>query len=410
MIGLTALLYGRPVFEPGAARHPVRTARRSCVGLLSGQGSNEAFLRQLDSVHLQWFAAEDEGRTEDPTEQKIRKSREEGKVAKSQDVTSALLLITTIVTIALLSDYLLDHLLSMVGFFVFNSTQIDITEPNNVFSTFYGYFIRITIPIGVVALVTAIMGNLIQIGPLFTVKPISPDLNKITPKIGKFIQRSFLSTEALFNWFKNVGKVLILAGLAFFNIQTNLLRITNLLRVPFMQSFSEIARIAFVLLVEAGIILLILSIFDYLFQRHLHRESLKMTRQEVKEERKTYEGDPQVKSRMRQRMQEMLSRNMVQNVPDADVVVTNPTHYAVALQYRREIMEAPTVLAKGADNIAQRMREVAQENEVPLIENKPLARALYAEVEIGDVIPEKFYEAVVTVLKQVYRMKGAGVG
>jgi flagellar biosynthetic protein FlhB len=361
-------------------------------------------------VHLQWFAAEDEGRTEDPTEHKIRKSREEGKVAKSQDVTSALLLLTTIVTIALLSDYLLNHMLSMVGYFVFNATEIDITQPNNVFAIFYSYFIRITIPIGAVALVTAIMGNLIQVGPLFTVKPITPDLNKITPKIGKFIERSFLSTEALFNWFKNVGKVLILAGLAFFNIQTNLLRITNLLRVPFLQSFGEIARIALVLLIEAGIILLVLSIFDYLFQRHLHRESLKMTRQEVKEERKTYEGDPLVKNRMRQRMQEMLSRNMVQNVPDADVVVTNPTHYAVALQYRRELMEAPTVLAKGVDNIAQRMREVAQEHDVPLIENKPLARALYAEVEIGDVIPEKFYEAVVTVLKQVYRMKGSRIG
>jgi len=170
------------------------------------------------------------------------------------------------------------------------------------------------------------------------------------------------------------------------------------------------ARLAFTLLVSAGIILLILSIFDYMFQRHLHRESIKMTRQEVKEERKTYEGDPQVKSRMKQRMQELLSRNMVQNVPDADVVVTNPTHFAVALQYRREVMEAPTVIAKGADQIAFRIREVAEEHDVPLIENKPLARALHAEVEIGDVIPEKFYEAVVTVLKQVYRMKGTRVG
>jgi flagellar biosynthetic protein FlhB len=204
--------------------------------------------------------------------------------------------------------------------------------------------------------------------------------------------------------------VIILSGLAFLIIQGNIHRITNLLRVPFLQAFGEIARLAFSLLVYAGIILLVLSIFDYMFQRHLHRESLKMTRQEVKEERKTYEGDPMVKSRMKQRMQELLSRNMVQNVPEADVVVTNPTHYAVAMQYRRELMEAPTVIAKGADQIAFRIREVAEESEVPLIENKPLARALYAEVEIGDVIPEKFYEAVVAVLKQVYRMKGTRVG
>lgn len=372
--------------------------------------ANRDFLDQLAGMDLQWFAAEDEGRTEDPTEHKVREARKEGKVAKSQDITSALLLLTTIVTIALLSDYLLEHMLSLVAWFYGNATEIDITQPNTIMPVFYGYFIRIMIPIAAVALVTAVMGNLIQVGPLFTLKPITPDLNKITPKVGKFVQRSFFSMEAVFNWFKNMGKVIILSGLAFIVIQGNIHRIVNLLRVPFLQSFGEIARLAFTLLVSAGIILLILSIFDYMFQRHLHRESLKMTRQEVKEERKTYEGDPQVKSRMKQRMQELLSRNMVQNVPDADVVVTNPTHFAVALQYRREVMEAPTVLAKGADQIAFRIREVAEEHEVPLIENKPLARALHAEVEIGDVIPEKFYEAVVTVLKQVYRMKGTRVG
>ncbi len=368
------------------------------------------FLRDLERVHLQWFAAEDEGRTEDPTEHKIRKAREEGKVAKSQDVTSALLLLVTIVTIALISGFLMNHLLSMVGYFYSNATEIDITRPNNVAPIFYGYYIRIMLPIAAVALVAAVMGNLIQVGPLFTVKTITPDFNRITPKVGKFIQRSFLSTEALFNWFKNLGKVIILSALAFFNIQTNLDRLTNLLRVPFLQAFGEVTRIAFSLLVQAAIILLVLSIFDYLFQRHLHRESLKMTRQEVKEERKTYEGDPLVKSRMKQRMQELLSRNMVQNVPEADVVVTNPTHYAVALQYRRELMSAPTVIAKGQDQIAFRIREVAEEHDIPLVENKPLARALHAEVEIGDTIPEKFYEAVVAVLKQVYRMRGVRVG
>jgi flagellar biosynthesis protein FlhB len=389
------------------------TERIRSVELCFLRASNvdrERFLRDLEEMHLQWFAAEDEGRTEDPTEHKVRKAREEGKVAKSQDVTSALLLLFTIVTIALLSDYLLSHMLTMVGWFVHNATLIDITEPNDVVSTFYGFFLRIMIPIASVALVTAIMANLVQVGPLFTLKAINPDFNKITPKIGKFIERSFLSTEALFNWFKNIGKVIILSGLAFLIIQGNIHRITNLLRVPFLQAFGEIARLAFMLLVYAGIILLVLSIFDFMFQRHLHRESLKMTRQEVKEERKTYEGDPMVKSRMKQRMQELLSRNMVQNVPEADVVVTNPTHYAVAMQYRRELMEAPTVIAKGADQIAFKIREVAEENSVPLIENKPLARALYAEVEIGDVIPEKFYEAVVAVLKQVYRMKGTRVG
>jgi flagellar biosynthetic protein FlhB len=180
--------------------------------------------------------------------------------------------------------------------------------------------------------------------------------------------------------------------------------------VPFLQAFGAVAGIAFRILIQAAIVMLLLSIFDYMFQRHQHRESLQMTKQEVKEERKTYEGDPMVKSRLKQRMQEMMSRNMVQNVPQADVVVTNPTHYAVALEYSRDTMVAPTVTAKGQDNMARIIRETAEEHEVPVIENKPLARALYAEVEIGDVIPQKFYEAVVAVLKQVYRMSGREAG
>ncbi|MFW6249907.1 MAG: EscU/YscU/HrcU family type III secretion system export apparatus switch protein, partial [Alkalispirochaetaceae bacterium] len=163
------------------------------------------------------------------------------------------------------------------------------------------------------------------------------------------------------------------------------------------------------LVLQAAIILLILSILDYFWSRRQHLEQLKMTKQEVKEERKQYEGDPLVKSRLRQRMQELLSRNMIQNVPQADVVVTNPTHYAVALQYDAARMQAPTVVAKGADNIAFKIREVAEEHGVPIFENKPLARALFAELEIGDEIPEQYYQALVTILKEVYRMKGKKV-
>jgi flagellar biosynthesis protein FlhB len=194
------------------------------------------------------------------------------------------------------------------------------------------------------------------------------------------------------------------------NVAFRIREITATLHAPFLQSFSLIAQIAFNMLLQSAILLLVLSIFDYLFQRKQHMESLKMTRQEVKEERRTFEGDPMIKGRMRQRMNELLNRNMIQNVADADVVVTNPTHYAVAMQYDRLTMDAPTVVAKGEDNMAFRIREAASEADVPIIENKPLARALYAEVEVGDTIPEQFYEAVVIVLKQVYRMTGRAVG
>jgi flagellar biosynthetic protein FlhB len=364
------------------------------------------FLLQLDRMHLQWFAAEDEGRTEEPTEHKLRESREEGKVAKSQDVTGAVVLLFTIVTIGLLSGFLFDTMASMVAFFLGKAGEVNVATNQTLLDSFLRYFIRLTVPIGVVAFIAAVLGNMVQVGLLFTWKPIQPDFSKIAPRFGRFFQRSFFSAEAGFNLLKSMGKVLIIGAIAYFNIRAEFPMLANLVRVPFMQAFVQVARMAFTILVEAAVIMLVLSIFDYMFQRRQHREQLKMTKQEVKEERKTYEGDPQIKSRLRERMRELASRNQMQNVPNADVVVTNPTHYAVAMEYKRMQMAAPTVTAKGADNIALRIREMAQESEVPVIENRPLARALYSEVEIGDEIPEKYYEAVVAVLKQVYRMTG----
>lgn len=364
------------------------------------------FRAQLEAMHLQWFAAEDEGRTEEPTEHKIRKAREDGKVAKSQDVTQAIVLIFTAATLALVAGFMFREMGQMVSYYFSNLTEIDVTETGVIAGTFLRYFVRLTLPIGAVAFVAAVMGNVLQVGLLFTVKPITPDFKKITPNFSRFVQKSFMSSEALFNLAKAVGKVLIVGAIAFVNIRSRIDQITNLLWVPFLQSVRFIALTGLSILLQVSVVFLVLSIFDYYFQRRQHRESLKMTRQEVKEERKTYEGDPLVKSRLRQRMQEVLSRNMVRKVPEADVVVTNPTHFAVAMEYKRELMTAPMVTAKGQDLVAQRIREIAVESGVPIIENRPLARALYHEVEIGDEIPQQFYEAAVAVLKQVYTMKG----
>jgi flagellar biosynthetic protein FlhB len=156
------------------------------------------------------------------------------------------------------------------------------------------------------------------------------------------------------------------------------------------------------LVIEVAAALIALAIPDYLFQRRQYMESLKMSKEEVKEERKMQEGDPLVKSRLRERMRELLLRNMAVNVPKADVVITNPTHYAIALEWDREKMPAPTVTAKGVDEVAQRIKRIAVENGVPLVENRPLARALYTDVEIGDSIPDKYYQAIAAVLAHIY--------
>ncbi len=357
-------------------------------------------------IDIQWFAAEDEGRTEEPTEHKLRKAREEGKVVKSVEFTSAMILLFSVIVIALTSSIFLKNSVAMLRFFFANSSKIDITSDNSVVKAFYSFFIKLGAPILVTAFVAALLGNIFQVGFLFTVKPVTPDFNRIVPHFGKFFKRAMFSQEAAFNLGKSIFKVIFIGVVAYLNIKAELPKLVRTLDMQFFRSFTLIANIAFKILIEAAISLLILAIPDYMFQRRLHIESLKMSKQEIKEERRMYEGDPLVKSRLRERMRSLLTQNMLRNVPKADVVITNPTHFAVAIEWNRTVMAAPTVIAKGADHIAFKIREIATENNVPLVENKPLARALYNEVEIGDEIPEKFYEAMATILAQIYRLSG----
>jgi flagellar biosynthesis protein FlhB len=357
-------------------------------------------------IPLNWFAAEDEGRTEDPTEHKIRKAREDGKVAKSSEFSAAIVLLFPILAIALLSSYTLRTMLDMIYYFFTISVETNITGDNGIFPVFVSYAARLTLPVFGIAFFSAVMANLLQVGFLFTTKTITPDLNKIVPNFTKFLQRSFFSAEALFNLGKTFFKVIAIGLVAYINIRIEMDRIVRFVDVPFFMSLQAIAVAALKILIESALLMLVLSFPDYMFQRHQHRESLKMTKQELKEERKMTEGDPLIKSRLRERMQQILSQNMMRAVPEADVVITNPTHYAIALQWKRDTMAAPAVSAKGQDNMALRIREIARDNNIPVIENKPLARALYAEVEIGDEIPETYYEVTAIILAQVYGMAG----
>jgi flagellar biosynthetic protein FlhB len=205
---------------------------------------------------------------------------------------------------------------------------------------------------------------------------------------------------------KSLLKIAIIGFLSYWNISRKIPEITNLVYATVSEAGVVIGSLAFRLMLEAAVIMLILSLPDYLFQRRQHRESLKMTRHEIKEEMKQSEGDPQIKGRLRQKMRELLTGQMMQNVPNADVVITNPTHYAVALEYKQDSMAAPRVSAKGANEVAQRIKQIARDNEVPVLENKPLARALHANVDIGDEIPVEYYRVVAEIIDKVYEMKG----
>jgi flagellar biosynthesis protein FlhB len=356
-------------------------------------------------VPLQWFAAEDEGRTEEPSEHKLRKAREEGKVAKSADVSSALVLVAGTSALGLLGENILRSSAQMLTYFISISTSPDALGPT-LMTAFVSWLVKISLPFLAVVFVAAILGNVIQVGFLFTAKPITPDFGRIVPRFGRWLQRSFASGEALFNFVKSLVKIAIVGLLGYLNIRGAMPDLTRLAMQPFMEGVGLVSRLAFRIVLEASIAFLVFSAVDYWFQRRQHMESLKMSKQEVKEERKMYEGDPLTRSRLRERMREIMRRTMLKAVPKADVVITNPTHFAVALEYNRAVMTAPTVVAKGADLVAQKIKEVAAENGVPIMENKPMAQALFKEVEIGDAIPEKFYEAMSIILAEVYKMNG----
>ena len=292
----------------------------------------------------------------------------------------------------------------MVRFFFDRAVELDPTKDGIIVQAFFQYFVQLSLPIATVAVISAIFANVVQTGFLFTTKPLVPNFSKIVPHFGKYFQRTLFSMEGLFNFAKSIAKMAIVGVIAFLLIQSRIHELANLQTLSVWKGFTTVASIAAQMIIISALLLLLLSIPDYLFQRWQYRESLKMTKQEVKEERKMYEGDPLIKGRLRQRMRELLSRNMAANVPKADVVITNPTHYAVALEWNQGGMSAPMVSAKGADEVALRIKQIALDNGVPIVENRPLARALFAETEIGDIIPEKYYQAIAVVLAHVYKL------
>lgn len=355
-------------------------------------------------IDLQWFAAEDEGRTEDPTEYKLRKAREEGRVAKSQELNGALVLLIPALVLVALAPGMMNTCTEMIRFFLLRSTTTEINDPV-LAQAFLRYFIKLVLPIAASAVLAGLASNLVQNGGfIFSVKPIAINMGKISPNFPKYFKRVLFSSEGLFNLAKSLMKVGVIAFVAYLTIRGEVPRLVSMLSTSLWQAIVFVASLAARILLVSAIIFIAISVPDYVFQRRQFIESLKMTRQEIKEEYKQMEGDPLVKSRLRQRMRELLSQNMMVNVPKADVVITNPTHFAVAMQWDRSTMRAPMLTAKGADLQAQRIKQLARENDVPIVENKPLARALYAEVEIGDMIPDEYYQALAVILAKVYAL------
>lgn len=357
-------------------------------------------------IDIQWFAsAEEEGRTEKATETKLKKAREEGRVAKSPEISGALVMLFPVICLILLAPWIFNNCVRILEFYFTKAGSSDLSDPA-LYGAFITTFAKIVLPISVTAMIAGIVGNVVQTrGFIFSTKPIEPKFSKIIPKFGEFFRRTLFSFTGLFNIFKSIFKVVILSIVAWLVLKRELPVLLSLQTVGLYPAIIYLAKIVAKLLIIAAVFFLVIAIPDYLVQRHEFMEKMKMSKQDIKEEYKNMEGDPLIKSRLRQYMREMLTKNIQANVAKADVVITNPTHYAVAIQYDKTVMQGPMVVAKGVDNLAQRIKEIARENDVQIVENRPLARALYAEVEIGDIIPETYYQALALILSRVYTMK-----
>ncbi len=363
-------------------------------------------------INLQWFAKDGEGgeKTEPATAKKLRDAREEGKVAKSKELTAAFDLIVLFLVLKVFISFVAEKLLNSFSyiynlipdFVEMNAKDVSAQAVGTLISNVLLQIIIVCAPFFIFGLVVTLVISIYQVGWKVTTKPMMPKLNKFNPING--FKRMF-SSESLFELLKSILKIVLIIYIAYSSIKDEADNLFILYEIPLTQAILLTGTIVLDTGLKISIAYLVIGIVDYIYQKHKFSEDMKMTKQEVKDEYKNTEGNPEIKGRQRQRMREVSQRRMMQDVPKADVVITNPTHYAVAIKYDAETAKAPVVLAKGEDYLAQKIKEAAKEHQVEIVENKPLARMLYANVDIGQEIPPELYQAVAEVLAMVYNMK-----
>ena len=352
------------------------------------------------------MAAEDEGRTEEPSEYKLEKARKEGRVAKSAEVSSSLVLLFSVLVLLFFGKTILNDLITAFKYYFNVAAEGDYKNPSVVYYFFY-ILLKCLIPVGVVTLIAGIMGNIVQTkGIVFSLKPIEPKFSKIVPKLGEYFKKTIFSGKGLFNITKSILKIVIIAVVGYIFIKKNIPELIQVINNGQINvAISKIAKMCAQLLIVVSVIFLLLSIPDYFVMKREFMEEMKMTKQEVKEEYKEMEGDPEVKGRLKQMQQQLLSQNIRQAVAESDVVITNPTHFAVALKYDQEKTDSPMVNAKGQDEIAQTIKSIAKENNVPIVENRPIARELYTNLQVGDIIPQIYFNVIATIYSQLDKFK-----
>ena len=345
-------------------------------------------------------------KTEEPTGKRRSKARDDGNVPKSQDINVVAGLFAGLIYLLLMGPSMAQALGLFIKKIFTQQTQIEVNQETMVVLlkdtlTDTSAFLM---PFFTVLVIAAIASNISQIGFLFTTKVFKPKLDKFNPIKG---MKKYFKIRQVIEILKSVAKVFAVGLPPYFIIKGEMNKLPLIMDMSVWTIMGYIGITMIKIFLAVALVLLIIAIYDLIHTRKKHTEDLMMTKQEVKDERKNSEGDPKVKAKIRRMQLDEIRKRMMDSVPQADVVITNPTRLAIALKYDRSISHAPIVVAKGARLIAEKIREVARENGVPIVENKPLAQSLYKMVEIGESIPEDLYKAVASVLAYVYNQKQA---
>lgn len=361
--------------------------------------------------NLQWFASGEGGeKTEPATQKKLDEARKEGKVAKSKDLTEAFQLVILFMLLKIFMGYVGEQLIDvfsiclgrMSEFMQVNQKELTTVAISGFLQNMILKWMLIVLPFFGFGLVITLLLTIYQVGWKVSTKPLEPKLSKFNPISGF---KRIISKDSLFELVKSIAKIGLIVYIAYDNISEEADSLFILYEISLNQAIALVGKIILDVGLEISIIFVVVGLVDYMYQKYKFSEEMKMTKQEVKDEYKNTEGDPQIKGQIRQKMREASQRRMMQDVPKADVVITNPTHFAVAIKYDAEVNSAPIVLAKGEDYVALKIKEVAKENRIEVVENKPLARMLYHNVDIGAEIPPELYQSVAEVLAMVYQLK-----
>jgi flagellar biosynthetic protein FlhB len=344
-------------------------------------------------------------KTEEPTQKKLDEARKKGQVPLSREMNNWIMLLAGTIVLVALGPYMMEELKNTLAFFV--------TQPHTVIFT-PGALMAIVAQLSMEILailflplflfvIAALAGPLLQIGFLFSPESLKPDIKKISPVQG--FKRLF-SKRSLMEFLKGLLKIGTISFVGYVILKPFYGQIDHMIGLPVISIMSEISELFLRLMIGVLMVLIILAVIDVAFQRMEHNKKMRMSRQDIKDEYKQSEGDPEIKAKLRQLRQLKAQERMMQNVPNADVIITNPTHFSIALQYDPDKMDAPVCIAKGVDKVALRIREVAKEHDIIIMENKPLARVLYDTVDIDEMVPAEHYKAVADVISYVFRAKG----